>query len=191
MRPSIDPRRLVLVAAVLLAVLVPGAGAAGGSVDRLLAPPGRCAGDRLRGAGAEQVQAMACLVDYARARAGLPSLRLRAALAGAALLKVDADLRCGQFSHTPCGMPFLSVFSRAGYLRGAEGYAVGENLAWATGTRTSPRQIMRLWLHSPPHLENLLSPRWRDFGLGVRARVPFLGARNATVWASEFGARGA
>ncbi len=193
MRPSIHLTRLVLAGVLLGGVLASGASGAGGRVDRLLAPPGVCTGAERRSAAAArivQLRAMACLVAYVRSRAGLPSLRLVHDLDKAATLKVDADLRCGEFSHTPCGDSFLAVFSRSGYLRATSAYAVGENLAWAAGGRNSPREIMRLWLHSPPHLANLLSRTWRDFGLGFRAPVRFQGSRNAIVWATEFGKRG-
>ncbi len=192
MRRAIHLTRLVLAGVLLGGVLASSAGGAPGRVDRLLAPPGTCAGAERGGTATRivQLKAMACLVAYARSRAGLPPLRLVHDLDKAAALKVDADLRCGEFSHTPCGDSFLTVFSHSGYLRATSGYAVGENLAWAAGRRTSPRAIMRLWLHSPPHLANLLSRTWRDFGLGFRAQVRFQGSRNAIVWATEFGKRG-
>ncbi len=192
MRTSIHLARLVLVGALAGGALASGASGAGGRVDRLLAPPGVCAGADRSATAARTVQlrAMACLVAYVRSRAGLPPLRLVHELDKAAGLKVDADVRCGEFSHTPCGDSFLTVFSQSGYLRATSAYAVGENLAWAAGGARSPRAIMRLWLHSPPHLANLLSPTWRDFGLGFRARVQFEGSRNAIVWATEFGKRG-
>jgi uncharacterized protein YkwD len=182
--------RLVLLIAVLAATLVSGASSAGDRADRLLAPETVCPGsNQVDAKDAVQMTAMACLVAYLRARAGLPFLRPSNVLDRAATLKVHRDLQCDEFSHTPCSAGFLTVFSQSGYIRGTAAFAVAENLAWAQGVRGSPRQIMRMWLHSPEHLRNLLSRRWRDFGLSVCTRVAFLGLRNVTLWANEFGAR--
>jgi len=182
--------RLIVVALIAAAALAAGASAATDRADSLLAPSGVCrGGDRVLESIAVQMQAMSCLVEYARAHAGLPPLRLSLRLDQAAALKIDADLRCGRLSHTPCGASFLTAFSASGYIEGGGAFIVGENLALGQGWRRSPRQVMSMWLHSPEHLRNLLSRRWRDFGLGFRAGVDLDGLRGATIWANEFGAR--
>lgn len=130
---------------------------------------------------------MACLIAFARAREGVQPLRLSEKLDRVAALKVDADLACDEFSHTPCGSDFMTWFEAVGYGLGSSRYAVGENLAWGRGEDASPEQIMRMWLESPEHRQNLLSPRWREFGLGVRLQAAFLGSPGAAVWANEFG----
>lgn len=176
---------LVLVGLLAAAVLAAAASGASDRVDRLLAPAGVCrGGDRALESVDVQLKAMSCLVGYVRARAGLPALRISPRLDHAATLKIRADLRCGQFSHTPCGASFLSVFSASGYIRDGGAFIVGENLALGH----SPREVMSLWLHSPEHLRNLLSRQWRDFGLGVRPRVDLQGFHGVTLWANEFGA---
>jgi len=173
------------------AALAANAGAATNQVDRLLAPPSACpASTRTDTPDAVQMRAMACLVEQVRVRAGLPSLRISTVLDRAADLKIDADVRCEQFSHTPCGLAFLTVFSRVGYTGGVSSVVVGENLAWSQAPAASPRDVMDMWLHSPEHRRNLLSSQWRDFGLGVRAGFDFLGVHGVTLWANEFGARG-
>jgi len=180
---------IVVATAALAAALASSALASTDEAERLLAPPGSCPSSMSASAPtAVQLRAMACLVSYARVHAGLAPLQISTVLDRAAALKIDADVRCGQFSHTPCGAGFLSVFSRVGYTSGSSVFAVGENLAWAS--RGSPREVMNMWLHSPEHLSNLLSRKWREFGLGVRAGFDFLGVRDASLWANEFGARG-
>ena len=172
------------------AALAPVASASGRDVQRLLAPAAACPASMDATAPADvQVRAMACLVEYVRDQAGLPSLRVSRVLDRAAAMKIDADVRCAQFSHTPCGTSFLSVFSRSGYTASHTAFAVGENLAWTPTRIASPRDVMNLWLHSPEHLRNLLSPEWQEFGLGVRAGFDFLGVHGASLWANEFGAR--
>ena len=83
----------------------------------------------------------------------------------------------------------MTWFVAVGYERGPSRYAVGENLAWGRGDDATPAQIMRMWLDSPEHRRNLLSPRWRQYGLAVRLQVDFLGDPGVAVWANEFGSR--
>ena len=80
----------------------------------------------------------------------------------------------------------MTWFAEVGYGLGSGRYAVGENLAWGRGADASPLQIMRMWLRSAEHRRNLVSPRWREYGLGVRPRVAFLGGHGIEVWANEF-----
>jgi uncharacterized protein YkwD len=182
-------RCLALVAAAFAGTSASAANAAPKDVDVLLAPVHSCpASARVDLPVSAQVRAMGCLVAYVRARAGLPAMRVSRDLDRAATSKIESDLRCDEFTHTPCGVSFVKEYFRVGYARAAT-FVVGENLAWAAGPRTSPRDIMRMWLHSPGHLRNLLQPEWRDCGLAVRARVDFLGHSGVVLWASEFGAR--
>ena len=92
---------------------------------------------------------MLCLTNYARARAGLPSLVANPALDHAGKAKLEADVACREFSHTPCGRAFTNVF--ASYLKGARGFDVGENIFWGTGSYGTPRRTMSAWLQSPDH----------------------------------------
>ena len=179
-----------LAAAVIVAALVVGSGSAAAKrTDPLLASPTACPGSTDAGAAvAQQMSAMACLVEFVRNQAGIPQMHESKTLDRAATLKIDADVRCGQFSHTPCSERFESTFVAAGYsLAGA--YSIGENLAFGQSRAGSPRQIMAAWLASPPHRQNLLSPDWKSFGLGVRSGKSFLGYSDVAIWANEFGSR--
>ena len=184
-------RRLSTAVAALLALALPATVAAGElRSERLLAPAEACPGsEALEAPVARQVAAMECLVRYARAQAGLPPLRKSRLLDRAAALKADEDVRCGEFSHTPCGRPFLHVFERAGYVRPAGGWSVGENLAWGSGSASTPRAIMLLWLDSPGHRRNLLSQDWQEFGLARIAPDAFLSRPDAVIWVNAFGHR--
>jgi uncharacterized protein YkwD len=53
-----------------------------------------------------------------------------------------------------------------GHARLASG--VAETLAWGRVRAMDPREIVRLWLESPPHRAVLLWPEARRVGLGVR-----------------------
>ena len=122
---------LALLAVASAAALAPAVNAASWDVDALLAPLRACPGsNRADMPVAAQLRAMSCLVAYARARAGVPAMRVSHDLDRAATSKIEADLRCGEFTHTPCGDSFVSVYFTVGYAR-ATRFAVGENLAWA------------------------------------------------------------
>ena len=178
-----------LAVAVTAAALVVGSSSASArQADPFLASPPTCPGSAgTGGTTADQISEMACLVDYARAQAGSPALHESKTLDRAAELKIEADIRCGQFSHTPCAQQFASVFTAAGYPMSG-GYSVGENLAFGQNRAGSPRQIMAAWLASPAHRQNLLSGQWKSFGLGVRVGT-FLGYSGVAIWANEFGSR--
>jgi hypothetical protein len=148
--------------------------------DRLLAPASFCTGT--------SINVMACLVQYAREHVGLPPLRESGTLDRAGQLKVDADIRCQQFTHTPCSQRFEAAFAAAGYPLGTS-LSVGENLAWGQGSGGSPREVMRAWLASAEHRSNLLSAHWKTLGIASHSGAYFLGNRDVTVWATEFGSR--
>jgi uncharacterized protein YkwD len=134
--------------------------------------------------GAE-LAAMRCLVEWVRARSGLPPLRELPQLDRSAGIRAAAIRRCGSFSHTPCGQRFVSPFVRVGYLR--RNGAVGENLAWGGSALGSPRATLAAWLASPEHRANLLG-RWRDCGISL-ARGRLFGAAGVSLWVLQFGRR--
>jgi uncharacterized protein YkwD len=187
MRP---PRILLLVSCALVgATAIPAARSAGDPYASLLAPSGVCgaAADELSLDRAAAQQAMTCLTNYARTQSGLAPLRPSSVLNDAGQAKLAADLSCAEFSHTPCGRPFTDVF--AAYVGGATSYALGENIAWGTGTYGTPREAMNGWLHSSGHRENILRAGYRELGIGYLADQRFQGYEGASLWSQEFGAR--
>ena len=130
---------------------------------------------------------MTCLTNYARTHSGLRPLQPNAVLNNAGTAKLAADVSCSEFSHTPCGKPFESVFSA--YVRGATSYTLGENLAWGTGSLGAPRQIMREWLHSKEHRENILRSSFTELGIGYLGNQVFQGFSGGALWSQEFGSR--
>jgi uncharacterized protein YkwD len=179
---------VVACALAALAVSAP-AGAADDPYAALLAPSGTCgvAADDVALDPVTAQTAMLCLTNYARAQSGLPPLRLNATLSDAGQAKLTADLSCGEFSHTPCGRPFETVF--AGYVAGATSYQIGENIAWGTGSFGTPRSTMNGWLHSEGHRENILTAAYAELGVGYLAGQSFQGYSGATLWSQEFGVR--
>lgn len=148
--------------------------------DPLLAPVGACD-------AATSQQTMVCLTNYARTQSGLPALLANTTLDAAGDAKLAADVSCSEFSHTPCGNPFQTVF--ANYLAGATGYAVGENIAWGTGSYGAARATMNSWLQSPGHRANILNGTFTEVGIGYLPNQTFQGYGGATLWSQEFGTR--
>lgn len=151
----------------------------------LIAPRAVCPGQSDLGAPAEaQEQAMACMTDFARQRAGLGDLSPADPLAQSAADKSDDVLRCDEFSHFACGREFTYWMAEAGYTS-TPCWRVGENLAWGNGGYGTVRSIFEAWMRSPTHRENILG----DFAeTGISVRVGALdGASGTRVWAQHFG----
>jgi uncharacterized protein YkwD len=132
-----------------------------------------------------QAQAIACLVNWARAQDSRNRLVPRPALQHAAVLKGERVAACGQFSHTPCGTAVTAAVQASGYR-----YATfGENLFAGGWGRVSARDVVLAWLQSPPHRANLLDPRFRDVGAAAVRANGLLGGSDAVVWTATFGSR--
>ena len=151
---------------------------------RYLASANTCPGSQLAGLTPRAaVQALTCLVDYARARRGVPPLRSSAELNRGAALKLADDLRCGRLvSHDPCGSGWRSVYRQAGYLP-AHRVWLGENLGYAGGSLATPATVVDMWLNSPMHRRNLFDPRFRDGGFAAK------NVARGVLYAGAFGTR--
>jgi uncharacterized protein YkwD len=169
--------------------LAASAGAASDPYAALLAPSGTCgpAADQLALDAPTAQSTMQCLTNYARAQQGLVPLQLNATLNAAGQAKLKSNVSCAEFSHTPCGQPFDTVF--ASYVQGATSFQIGENIAWGTGSYGTPRQTMNGWLHSAGHRENILTAAYAELGIGYLPGQSFQGYDGATLWSQEFGLR--
>jgi uncharacterized protein YkwD len=130
----------------------------------------------------EQANTMACLVNFARQRMGLPSVATVAILNEAALRKVERIVRCGDFNHDACGTDSAGDVRALGYRA-----AWGENLYIGGGQLGAPRVALDQWLNSDSHRENLFSPRWRTAGIAVQKLAKFGRDSNMTLWVNQFG----
>jgi uncharacterized protein YkwD len=154
----------------------------------LAAPVGTCVGADDQSAGiSQQEAAMKCLVNYARAEAGLPRLESTRKLDSSAAGKAGDILRCDQFSHSACGRDFLYWFRRSGYLS-SRCWSAGENLAWGTGNLGTARSMVKAWLRSPSHRANILGGNYSQFGISLRIGS-LSGNGGARVWVNHFGRR--
>lgn len=132
-------------------------------------------------------------LNRVRAAKGLSVLRAAPSLRSAARGHSQAMLAHGFFSHTsPDGTAFSErirrYYTNSGYTR----WSVGEALMASPDRSLEPEAIVAAWLESPPHRAIVLSPSWRDAGIGVlydsRAPATFGGA-DAIVVTADFGLR--
>ena len=134
--------------------------------------------------------AVLCLVNQQRAQRALPALAANAQLTAAAQGHANDMIAKRYFSHTSAdGRTFAARISASGYLTGARGYSIGENIAWGSGSRGTPQQIVTSWMNSSGHRANILSATFRDSGIGVNAGVPVAGYSSGGTYVHDFGMR--
>jgi uncharacterized protein YkwD len=134
------------------------------------------------------VRATLCVLNVERARHNLRPLRLNRRLSDAARSHSRAMARRRFFSHTSLsGASFVDRIRRTGYLSGARSWSVGENIAYGTGGRSTPRSIGRAWMNSPGHRANILSRSFRAIGIGIASGTP--SGRGGGTYTTDFGRR--
>jgi uncharacterized protein YkwD len=137
------------------------------------------------------VRATLCLINQERGRRGLRRLSLNKRLSNAAEGHSRAMVRNNFFSHDSLsGADFIDRIRRAGYLHRAGSWAVAENLAWGSGSRSAPAAVVRSWMNSPGHRANILTGRYREIGIGVVEGAPVRTSLPAATYTTDFGARG-
>ena len=77
----------------------------------------------------------------------------------------------------------------SGYLHSAHRWVLGENLAWGTRSRSSARAIVRAWMHSPRHRKAILTPAYREVGIGVVPGVQRPGQTEGATYTADFGVK--
>lgn len=182
--------RITAIAGALAAAAA--AGAPAGAAPRIVGP-GPCAGaDLVPDAGniGAVRRATLCLVNRERANRGLPRLRANRALATASQRYARQMVAQTFFDHTsPGGTTFIQRIERTSYLSSANGWSLGENLAWGGGSLSTPRAIVRAWMGSAGHRANILQRGFREAGIGVALGTP-TGSGSGATYANEFGRRG-
>lgn len=175
-------RRLTTFAALAVLLLAPGAvaaSAAGKPATRL------AAANALEGAILAELNAV-------RRAHGLVQLRTSAPLTAAA----DAHSRAmgvhGFFRHeSRDGSEFWRRVKRFYGPEDHGTWSVGENLLWST-LGIDAKRAVRLWMESPGHRKNILTPRWREIGLSavtVAAAPGVYGGRDVVIVTTDFGVR--
>ncbi len=130
-----------------------------------------------------------CLVNKERRKHGagpvkaVPNLRESASRHNRRMVK----RRC--FSHSCPGEPSLpGRLERSNYLPCNCAWGAGETLAYGKGSKGSPRSIVKAWMASPPHRQNLLSRSFEHVGLGwVHGTPSGHGKKNRATYTLNFG----
>jgi len=131
-------------------------------------------------------------LNVIRRQHGLVSLTSSPQLAAAARQHTAEMLADGYFAHESAdGTAFWKRIERF-YPHVATGYwSVGENLLWSGGS-VDPKQAVALWMASPGHRENILTPEYRQIGISARYASDAPGTFSGdavTVIDTDFGAR--
>jgi uncharacterized protein YkwD len=132
-----------------------------------------------------------CLLNRIRVHYALHPLAYNEALRTSASAHSVSMVVHGYFGHEGPGGSVDGRISRAGYLSSAGRFVIGEDIGGGDGRLGSPMAVVRDWMHSPPHRENILDPQFRDVGVGVARGFPFSGpGAGAATYTVDFGARG-
>ncbi|HEY2719999.1 MAG TPA: CAP domain-containing protein [Solirubrobacteraceae bacterium] len=118
----------------------------------------------------EQIRtATLCLVNGERLSHGESALAPNQDLQSSAQGHSDDMAVSDYFEHNGRnGETPLSRMRAAGYIPSPRvGYAVGENIAWATLWLASPKAIVASWMSDAGHRANILDATFRDTGIGV------------------------
>lgn len=167
----------------LIAALALGAGPASAATA--------CASARLMPAvqNLDQVEGtVLCLLNQERTQRGLKPLRADTRLGRAASRFSRAMVAGNFFSHvSPGGSTLVSRVKRTGYLRGANGWSIGENIAFGTGRYATPEETVDAWMRSPAHRASILRPGFREIGIGIALGAP--GQDGGATYTTDFGTR--
>ncbi len=127
-------------------------------------------------------------VNTERARYGLAPLSLHPLLTTAAENHAEDMWKRRYFNHTtPEGLTYIDRIEAVGYLQPtfelcpckttctcSPYFALGENIAQG---QLTVDEVMRDWLASPSHRQNILNPSFRNIGIGLFG----------TIWVQTFG----
>jgi len=120
--------------------------------------------------------AVVCLINEQRTSRHLPALHASRLLDRSAQGWTNAMVSSDVFSH---GTNFAGRISAAGYVW----RAAGENIA--TGFQT-PAGVVRAWMASTGHCQNILNPTYGNVGTGISRRPVSGWASGAGTWTQDF-----
>ncbi len=141
-------------------------------------------------AGLEQ-QVLVAVNDLRRKR-GLEPLRANRKLAAAAREHSRSMAEHGFFRHASYdGSAFWRRIKPVYPPAKGRYWGAGENMVWAA-PGLSADQAVEMWLKSPPHRKNLLTPAWREIGIGgvhALAAPGVYQGLDVTIVTADFGVR--
>jgi uncharacterized protein YkwD len=183
--PSPRPKRALAVArgrrALLAAPVVALALAGAGAVPTAASAATTCAGatSSVRALGpTKAAEAVRCLVNVERKAVGLRALKADTRLARAARAHAADMDRRNYFEHiSPGGASFDDRVSARGY----RWSTVGENIA---AGQTTPRAVVRAWIRSKGHCQNIMSRAYTEIGVGTATGGP--SPYGGPTWVQDF-----
>ena len=134
--------------------------------------------------------AVLCLHNRERAARGLPLLKENVKLRRAAQGH-SADMVASRFfaHESPSGADMADRILGTGYAQG-QGWSLGENIAWGTGSLGTAAEIQRAWMSSPGHRANILRRQFREIGIGIAVGAPVdAGGLQGATYTADFGVR--
>lgn len=184
-----------MTSAVRLTVLLPGAFLVAALL--LLAGPTAGASAACKGAdkpgysiaGKTARKATLCLINKQRAKHGMKKLKEDSGQRKAAKKHTRRMLKKGCFSHIcPGEGDLVQRITATSYLPCNCSWGIGENIAYGFGSKSSPKTILKAWMKSPGHRDNILNRSFEHIGIGVKPGVPTGGGKGAT-YTTTFGYR--
>jgi len=153
-----------------------------------------CAGANLLPALASVPTAKAvtlCLINGERASRGLLPLAEQPVLATAAQSYAQSMVSQRFFDHVSPGGQTIED-RLASYAASSGGGPTAENIAWGQGVLATPASIVRNWMSSASHRDNVLNADYAEVGVGVSVGSPTGGLpATAATYVTEFAGRGA
>jgi uncharacterized protein YkwD len=127
-----------------------------------------------------------------RAQHHLQPLRLSDRLTAAAAQHSHEMGADGYFEHeSHDGTVFWKRIGRFYVSTGYGYWSVGENLLWSSPD-VDAHGALQLWMHSPEHRANILTPRWREIGVSAQHFGAATGTYKGlavTIITTDFGVR--
>lgn len=127
-----------------------------------------------------------CLINRERAARGMKPLRSdrKQQKAASGHNKLMIRKRC--FSHQCSGeRDLVGRMEDSGYLPCSCSWSVGENIAWGSGSTSSPRSIVSAWMNSAPHRANILNGQFEEIGIGIHSGSPE-GSKQTATYTTDF-----
>jgi uncharacterized protein YkwD len=127
-----------------------------------------------------------------RAQHGLQPVKINARLTSSAAQHSKEMGADGYFEHN--SHDGTAFWKRIGQWYGSTGYgywSVGENLLWSS-PEVDPAGALQLWMNSPEHRANILTPRWREIGISavhLAAAPGTYKGLEVTIITTDFGVR--
>jgi uncharacterized protein YkwD len=133
-----------------------------------------------------------CLVNQMRATYRLHPLRFSNPLQSVAAGQAQDMVKGDYFGdESLSGQTPMQRILATTYPAHAARVKAAQNIGWATGPLATPTRMVQSWMLSPRHREIILTPNYRDIGVGVTAAAPstLAGGLAGATYTLELGQR--